>query len=814
MNFNKDDNEIIVKFEAVHDFSIFPSRPIIVGSEGNESGIIKWSIQKVIEGKDNISEWESVIVKGNYNLEVDTSKQYTIMAKQIDDDKYGTQYDLIYISEILDLSNVANQKGFLKTFLKDRQIEEFYKIYDNPLNIIDKGDKDALCKVKGVGDYIATRILRRYREHKDFANVYIQLHELGMTPSFIQKLIKKYGSPEKILDIINNNSYKLSLDIDGIGFVTADNLALKNGIKKTSPKRIAGYIYYYFQTIANSGNSFIYANTLTHNIFEQFGGREEILEVFKDKKGKIIGNNISEAIDSLCKDGILVLEENEDKAKRKVYLSQFYNLEKEIVQHFKRLNEANNKFEFTDWTEIVEKQETLQGWQFTDEQKEGIQLTLENQVTFITGQAGTGKTSVLTGALKALRASTGKYSFAQCALAGQAGARMQEITGFEGYTIHRLLGFNKETRGFMHTDKNPLPYDIVVLDEISLVGGDIFLDLIKAIPTGSKLIILGDMGQLESIGCLNIAKDIYDSPYIKTCELTKIHRQAQKSGIIVASSSIRESINIFNATQTGKHIIGELQDMIFDLHSTRDEIRDTAFNYFKSYYDSEIVKKNIMDIQILCPVKTRGEASVFYMNNLVQEHVNPKKAFSTELTIPLDNTKEFTLRENDKVMNIKNFYNLKNIQGRERTVFNGWIGIVKSIKVNRREAYIYFPMIDDTVIYTYKTLKDAIVLGYASTIHKYQGSSNKVIIGILDNTTPPDMRTKELVYTLLTRAEDMCVLVCQSKALHEATKKSGITNKNTFMTSMLEDKDIIACETKFEDIEDEDIFDDEYELPW
>ena len=1072
MSFNSnDENDNIVKFEATHSFTIFPRYPIILGSEGNENGIVKWNVSKPIKGK--VDTWEGVTVKGNYNIEIDTSTKYTIVAKEVEDEKYGKQYDLIYITEILDLTNVKNQRSFLRTFLQEGQVDEFYRIYDNPLQIIDSEDIEALKKVKGVGDYIASRILTRYKENKDYAKIYIQLHDLGMTPNFIQKLIKRYSSPDKIIKIINENPYKLSLDIDGIGFITADNLALKNGMKKTSYKRIAGYIYYFFTSIANSGNSYVYAPNLTANIFAQFGGRDEIMEIYKDEEGNIIGNNISEAIEFLCEDGLLVVEENEDKAKRKVYLKKYYELEKAITGHLKRITEGSNNFVFSDWSEEMEKQEESQGWEFTDEQKEGIELTLENQVTFITGKAGcvdseteyfngtewvkisnyqegdkvlqfnedrtaeliypqkyhkyktdimyhlktesgsidqvlsdehnvvyltskgninkkqlsevrtmhkkstlgfhgrfmhsfnyiggsgidfsddeirttlpiifensiyefdaewydatkqqleiiylelytsiwnnkeegynyftttsqinanyvqfvctslgyvsniftyneakdvkyevrissvenrttsltarqksskieikeyknhngykycftvpsgmlvlrrnnrifitgnSGKTSVLTGVLKALGASKGKYSFAQCALAGQAGARMQEITGHDGYTIHRLLGIDKETRGFSHNDKNPLPYDIIILDELSLVGGEIFLDLIKAIPVGSKLILLGDMGQLESIGALNLAKDIFDSPYVSTCELTKIHRQALKSGIIVASSSIRDGNQLFNASQTGEQVLGELKDMVFNLHEEKDGIKQCAFYYYKKYFVSDIVNKNIMDIQMLCPVKTRGDASVFNMNNLAQEFVNPKKPFINELVVPLpnDRSRSFTIRENDKVMNINNHYNLKNIDGDEKTVFNGWTGIVKSIKSNRKEAYIYFPMIDDIVIYTYKTLRKSIILGYASTVHKYQGSSNKIIIGVLDNATPPDMRTKELVYTLLTRAEKLCVMVCQSKALYGATNKSGITDKNTFLCDMLLDDDIKAIELNYDDydIENEEL---------
>ena len=185
--------------------------------------------------------------------------------------------------------------------------------------------------------------------------------------------------------------------------------------------------------------------------------------------------------------------------------------------------------------EIVRQQEHKQGYQFTDEQIAGIKTGLDNQVCFITGGAGVGKSSLVSGILESLK----DYTFAQTALAGKASARLQEVTGEEGFTIHRLLGFNPSL-GFTFNEDNPLEYDIIILDEISLVGGEIFLSLLKAIPNGSKLIILGDMGQLESIGCMNLAFDLYKSKSIVTIELTKVHRQAQKSGIITTSQQIRK----------------------------------------------------------------------------------------------------------------------------------------------------------------------------------------------------------------------------------------------------------------------------------
>ena len=328
-----------------------------------------------------------------------------------------------------------------------------------------------------------------------------------------------------------------------------------------------------------------------------------------------------------------------------------------------------------------------------------------------------------------------------------------------------------------------LPYDIIVLDEISLVGGEIFLSLIKAIPDGTKLIILGDMGQLESIGCMNLAFDMYNSKFITTIELTKVHRQAQKSGIIVASQQMRNGEPVLDKKFVGEKTIGELQDMHFDIDDTRNTTRERTIKWFKEKYESDLVN-DIMDIQILSPCKDRGDASVFNLNIDVQDYVNPHSEDKNEIKVNIGKDKSYYLREGDKVMCIKNNYK---ICGEKRQgVFNGWCGILKEINPWIGLHKIYIPMIDDTMVFSTSDLTNGVVLGYASTVHKFQGSSAKVIIGAFDNTTPPNMRSKELLYTLWTRAEKDCTTVAQNSALYSAALNSGISDKNTFLLELLD----------------------------
>lgn len=945
-----------IKITAQHNFTLYP-KGVVLGDINNKKnwGVVKWDIVNVIDGEEYVRDDDSIIIVGDYNSLIKPKTDYTIKAREVDNPTRGLQYEVDMISEMVDLNNTQNQKRFLSSILTERQIEEIYKVFPNPISILKNEEVDKLTKVKGIGESTAIKIFEKFRENEDKGIIYVELGEYDFSPKLINKLVKTYNSPQKVVEIIKENPYKLIEDVDGIGFTKADEIALKVGLDMKSPKRIEGYILHYLETQAQEGNSFVYSSKLNQAIYEQFGGKENIRKVYYDKDGNPTGNNITIAFNSLIERKMISMDDpTGEKAFRRVYLRKYYYLENKISTELHRLLNAPNKFEYELWEEVLKEQEAKQGWNFTDEQKQGIKLGLDEQVCLITGGAGCvdrdtefyngtewkpiceyqqgehvmqynedgttslvvpkkyvkretyeqlyhlstasgvdmcvsmshdvvwfnengdmfkrpmqefinavkgedtvyiktldgelmevpsytpivpynpvdgmeycfvvdshmlvlkrdgnpfitgncGKSSLVSGIVEALK----RYSLAQCALSGRASARLQEVTGQEGQTIHRLLGYSPMNGGdgFGFNSENQLPCEIIILDEISLVGGDIFLSLVRAIATGSKFIILGDMGQLESIGCMNLAHDLYVSKCIPTVELTKTHRQAEKSGIITTAKKVRNSEQIFGSSFEGEMVLGELQDMYFQVLRERvaidededdgfwdeDEIvrgkqlsiRETVFERFKHWYDSEWVN-DIMDIQILCPVKDRGDSSIFYINSDIQELLNPDSPFKSAIEVNYKDDKKFYLRENDKVMCVTNIYDLKNLNFEDTPVYNGWIGIIKKIMPQYDEVHVYFPIIDDTIIFKTDIAKESIILSYGSTVHKYQGSSARVVIGVLDNCTPPKMLTKELAYTLITRAEKICDFVVQNSAFRKAVISSGVKNKNTFLVELLD----------------------------
>ena len=285
---------------------------------------------------------------------------------------------------------------------------------------------------------------------------------------------------------------------------------------------------------------------------------------------------------------------------------------------------------------------------------------------------------------------------------------------------------------------------------------------------------------------LDNAKDLYDAEFINVVELMKTHRQAQASGIIEYANKIRGFEQFFNRDFEGVMTVGELKDMVYDISKDKTTIRERAMKHYKDYWKKGIVK-DCMDIQVLCPVKDRGEASVFNLNNDIQEYLNPYAPFKKQLELKYGEKKTFCLREGDKIMNIKNNYkDIPNTIGEIIPVFNGWEGIVRRIDQYDKTAEIYFPIIGHTMVFPKRILEKNVVLGYASTVHKYQGSSAKVVLGAIDYSTPPKMLTKELVYTLQTRAEKHCTIIAQNGALRKAIETSGVSKKNTFLKEMLD----------------------------
>lgn len=684
---------------------------------------------------------------------VQQGNEYRIKAKLVNDSKYGYQYNVDTMANNLtfDSLDTVGQEKYLSHLFTDMQLQALHAALPNPYQTLLNKDIGALLAVKGCGKVVATWWISKFYEQLDFAKVLSDLDDYNITNKMVARLLEKYKTPEAVVDKVRNNPYILCTEVDGIGWKTADQLALDGGIFAHDPRRIHAYIYYLLDEEGKNGNSWCTQDQILNGVINELGEditNEEIIEVFEEG----------------LKDKTLTISSDHQH----IGLTKYYNIEMELAEETIRILDAPNNFEFGDWKAKVKQQEEQQGWEYTEEQIIGIQTAIENNLVLITGLGGTGKTTVVKAILAALGQ---KYNIAQTALAGRAAAKLSEVTGQEGYTIHRLLGFPAgQYHGFVFYHDCKLPQDIIIVDEVSMIDCYLFYNLLSAVKDGAKVILLGDYGQLESIGCGNVAYDIMHSSEVPTVILTKIHRQAAKSAIITESRKIRSGQQIVSSDWTGTEIRGELQDLELDCYLDKTNTFYEIVNKFKWGLANGY---NILDMQILSPVKDKGDACVRKLNIAAQSIYNPSTETKKEITVKYPY--EHILREGDKVINTVNNYKTT------PNIYNGNIGIIESIK---EDAMIIDFVGIGKVTINLNAIK-GIELGYAITVHKFQGSSAKyVIIGLDMNAYT--MLTRELVYTALTRAEEKCTLVCQTMALRMATSKEGVSRKQTYLQECLD----------------------------
>ncbi|MDE6583577.1 MAG: AAA family ATPase, partial [Clostridia bacterium] len=551
-------------------------------------------------------------------------------------------------------------------------------------------------------------------------------------------------------DIVKNNPYKLVEDIDGIGFLTADKIAQNAGIPKTSVFRLrAGLIYILKTSCDKNGNTYLPKVML----FDQAATALELDQVE-------CADGFKEAFDSLCLDRTCVttwLDGTEI-----VMLSKYYYYENSVAQKLVWLTNCQNEQEYSLDDEIANFEQRNK-IQFHEEQKNAIIGAINKGVFVITGGPGTGKTTIIKCILEILTSQ--KKNVSLVAPTGRAAKRMSDSTGHEAKTIHRLLEVNviqSDQSFFVHNETNPLKTDAVIVDEVSMVDVALMCSLLKAMSRDCKLILVGDKDQLPSVGAGNVLSDILQSGVVKYCMLTKIFRQEEKSLIITNAHLINEgkmplidntSLDFFFESKNDPQLI---KDSILELVTTRLP---------------KFLKVEPQQIQVLAPLKA-GVCGIENLNTVLQERINPPEKGKRQVEFG-----RVTFREGDKVMQMSNNYDLewkrhgKFADEVGQGVFNGDIGQIVTIDPQTSEVIVEFE--DGRVcLYTRPDLMD-LSLSYAITIHKSQGSEFDTIV-IPAIAGPSIILTRNLIYTAVTRAKKMVVIVGEKQYL-----KRMVTNKYT-----------------------------------
>ena len=753
-----------VRVKARLDHITYPRSGQISGSWT----IATFNLLEVLEGDFPIElEWKNQFVAKGKMPALNNTDTYIISAFVIEDEKYGLQLETESMYVDYDLDDVEEQRKFFSFFLTPNQIEILYSQFEDPMRLLKERDIDSLIKAKGIGPVTAQRMITKYEDCQDKGLAYVKFYDLGLTKGAIDKLVKFYGSPEAAVAVIENNPYTLIIQVPGYGWNKADAIALAQGLTLDCPERMGAYLVHYLREQAEiNGNSWVNVDDLCLAIEQVCGPTDQ------EKVYEVVRRGI--------RDKTLYF----DNADGRIGLTEYRRLEENLADEIVRIQNGSAAIPIDERKakEVLAKVEKEQGFGFTEEQNAAIWNTLNSQFSILTGLGGTGKTSAVNGIAHVLREHN--YRVAQVSLSGRAASKLTEITHIPGQTIHRLLGYDPESGGFHYNKENPVPYDIIIGDEVSMWGGEITLDLLRAVPNGAKVLFIGDPKQLEAIGLASVLTDTIKSQTIPTVQLTKIQRQKADSGIITQSLKVACGEQIVSANSTGTEYRGALRDFKLVTYIDAGLTQSKIIDEFNELYKEKGVPAK--DIQVLVPMRSKGEASCRALNIAIQEIVNgcPQR---NEVTINyVDGNFKYcyTYRKNDRVIIMKNNYKTINTEGHKEPIFNGNVGYIKEIGPD----YMIINLTEQGDIILTEDNYDNLSLAYAITVHKKQGDSSPYVIGAIDSSSYA-LISKELLYTMITRARKYCVIVGQKRILQQAVKISRVKTKQTWLKELLQAKE-------------------------
>ncbi|WP_338912347.1 ATP-dependent RecD-like DNA helicase [Clostridium perfringens] len=664
-----------------------------------------------------------------------------ITGSWVNHSQFGKQFKVEECEEILPTSKDGIEKylssGIIQGIGPVTAKKIVNKFGEDTLNILDN-NIERLKEIEGIGKKKLETIIESYREQRELKNITIFLQTHGLSVNQCLKIYKKYGASS--VDTVKNNPYILCDEISGIGFKTSDKIARSLGIEIDSPFRIQSGIRYVINEFCANGHTFMPKDELIKEA-------SNVLTV----SGDIIEENIKNA----ALDRKIKLEKVNDK--EGVFTIPNYYCELGITNRILTLAISNFQDISVDLDHLILQFEKKNNITFAESQKDAIISAFQNGIEIITGGPGTGKTTIIKCIIEIFETCGLKVLLG--APTGRAAKRMSESTGKEATTIHRMLDmgvFEKEESVFVtNAEEHSLEADVVIIDEASMIDITLMNALLKSIKVGTRLIIVGDVDQLPSVGAGNVLNDFIESGFTKVVRLKEIFRQGKESMIVV------------NAHKINKGEMPKLNEKGTDFFFIRNDIQEGILNTIIDLINTRLPKFNsnwdkLKSIQVLVPMK-KGVLGVTNLNEKIQNVLNPKAPYKKE--------KEFrsmVFREGDKVMQIKNNYSLKwtRIAGKGEHeglgVFNGDMGFIESIDLEGKKLSIIF---DDErrVIYDFMYL-DELDLAYAITIHKSQGSEFPVVI-IPAYMGAPLLMNRNLLYTGITRAKEMVVVVGIPKAL-------------------------------------------------
>ena len=604
------------------------------------------------------------------------------------------------------------------------------------LNVIEE-DPDALLRVPGIGKLRVERIKKSWDEQKEIKNIMLFLQGHDVSTTHATKIYKTYGSDS--IRVVKENPYRLADDIWGIGFRTADTIAEKLGVEKETAVRLRSGLLYTLNRLSEEGHCYARRDQLLKTGSELLSVEESVLPPVLDEMVR------QDDVKTEMIDG-----EDSAPGETAVYLPPFWFAETGTAKRLKQIfsSPASVKVKPQGLEERIRR---VTGLNYDPAQMDAIRCAAGSKILILTGGPGTGKTTTTLGILTAFRQAGAKILLA--APTGRAAKRLSETTGMEARTIHRLLEF-KPPEGCQKNEKNPLEGDVLILDECSMIDIMLMYSLLKAVPDSMTLIFVGDVDQLPSVGAGNVLRDLIDAGVFPVVRLTKIFRQAAASRIITNAHRI-------NRGRMPDLSNGKQSDFFF----LEEEDPETAAQEIVRLVKERLPRAyGTRDIQVLTPMQ-RGAVGAANLNQVLQAALNADAA-----GLRRGGT---DYRLHDKVMQIRNNY--------DKEVFNGDIGTVCRVNTEDRELTVSFD--GREVLYDVTEL-DELVLAYAATVHKSQGSEYPIVVmPVL--MTHYVMLQRNLVYTGVTRAKKLMVMIGSTKALALAVRNVTVTRRNTMLKERL-----------------------------
>jgi len=708
---------------------------------------LKGTIHKIVFHSDKtgftvtrvnvIGQKEPVTVVGKIaSLNPGCSVEFT--GEWVKHNKYGSQFQADSYLEL----KPSTIKGIRK-YLGSGLIKGIGPVYAGKLvekfgietlDIIDN-KPERILEVPGIGKKRAGMIMTAWKEQRNIRNIMIFLQGHGIGPSRAVKIFKTYG--DSAVEKVKENPYRLAEDIWGIGFRTADNIARNIGFEMDSPQRAKAAILHILNKAADNGHCFLPVNDLKRKCVEELKVPEDIF---------------SNVLEKLVTEDRLWFEDNN------IYLKRYYLSEIKSAQTLAQIMKtptmrpAVNPQKALDWVQDKIK------IRLSDSQSSALKLTLSNKVSIITGGPGVGKTTILLALVTILERAGWEISLS--APTGRAAKRMSQAIGREAKTIHRLLKYKPGENKFEYDGSSRLPTDCVIVDEMSMVDVTLFYDLLVAIPPEATVVFVGDVDQLPSVGAGNVLKDLIESGRIPVARLTKIFRQ--KEGSLIIKNAHRVNRGEFPITPKSDKL--DLLDFYFVRVNDPDKIQEIILKTVTQRIPERFHMDPMLDVQVISPMAKRILGAGI-LNEKLQEAQNPNPTQATVFG------RDF--RVGDKVMQIKNNY--------EKEIFNGDIGIITGIDSTGQNMNVNYD--GKNVQYEFNEL-DEVVLAYACTVHKSQGSEFPAVVMPL-YTGHYVLLRRNLLYTAITRAKKLVVLVGSAKALAIAVRNAHIEERNTTLKKRL-----------------------------